>query len=186
MPRIYLLAATANAWVLIFILALAFAVQIIAGELPCPLCVMQRIGLMLCALGPIYMLVRQRSGILTARDVSVGGGIGALAGLFGAEASGRQVLLHILPGDGGFGAPVFGLHLYTWCLIAFLIHIAASGLMLVGAAWLPERRLTAWPLTGVTVIGFATIVAINIVFVIAEAGFNWMLPENPERYLLFG
>ena len=81
---------------------------------------------------------------------------------------------------------MFGLHLYTWCLIVFLIHIAASGLMQVGAAWLPERRLTAWPLTGVTVIGFATIVVINIVFVIAEAGFNWMLPENPERYLLFG
>jgi disulfide bond formation protein DsbB len=137
MPRLYLLAATVNAWVLILVLALAFVVQFASGELPCPLCVMQRIGLMLCALAPLYVLISQRDGEVTVRDVAVAGGIGVVAGLVGAAASARQVMLHILPNDPGFGHPVFGL------------------------------------------------VAANIVSVVAEAGFNWLLPENPIHYLLF-
>ncbi|HEX5863801.1 MAG TPA: disulfide bond formation protein B [Casimicrobiaceae bacterium] len=52
MPQLYLLAAAVNVWVLVLILSAGVAVQLIAGELPCPLCVMQRIALMLCALGP--------------------------------------------------------------------------------------------------------------------------------------
>lgn len=185
MQRLYLLAATANAWVLMLVLALGFVAQFAFGEPPCPLCVLQRIALMLCALGPIYLLTAQRSGELTARDVAVGSGIGILAGLFGLAASTRQVLLHILPNDPGFGSPVLGLHLYTWCLIAFLAHIAASGLMLIGTAWLPQRRMPPWPLTGITVATLATIIAANLLSVIAEAGLNWLLPDNPTGYLLF-
>lgn len=185
MPRLYLLAATANAWVLIAILVLAFVVQFAYGEPPCPLCVLQRIALMLCALGPLYMLIGQRDGELTARDVAVGAGIGILAGLFGAAASTRQVLLHILPNDPGFGSPVLGLHLYTWCLIAFLAHVCANALMLVGTVWLPQRRMQPWPLTGITAAAVGIIVAANLLAVIAEAGFNWNLPENPTGYLLF-
>lgn len=185
MPRIYLLAATANVWVLSLILVMAFVVQFAAGEPPCPLCVLQRIALMLCALGPLYLLVCQRDGEIAVRDVAVAGGIGILAGLLGVAPSSRQVLLHILPNDPGFGSPVLGLHLYTWCLIVFLAQIAASGLMLVGAAWLPQRRIKPWPLTGVTVAVLAVIVVANIVSVIAEAGYNWHLPANPTGYLLF-
>jgi disulfide bond formation protein DsbB len=185
MPRLYLLAATANAWVLIVILVLAFLVQFAYGEPPCPLCVLQRIALMLCALGPLYLLIGQRDGELAVRDVAVGAGIGILAGLFGAAASSRQVLLHILPNDPGFGSPVLGLHLYTWCLIAFLSHIAANALMLAGTAWLPQQPTRPWPLTGATAGAMAFVVAANLLSVIAEAGFNWTLPENPIGYLLF-
>lgn len=185
MARLYLLAATANAWVLILVLVAAFAVQFIYGEPPCPLCVLQRVGLMMCALGPVYMLIGQRDGEVAVRDVATAGGISILAGLFGVAASTRQVLLHILPNDPGFGAPVFGLNLYTWCLIAFLAHIAANGVMLIGTAWLDDRRVEPWRLTGITAIALAVVVIANIVSVIAEAGFNWMLPENPTGYLLF-
>ncbi len=185
MARLYLLAATANAWVLILILAAAFGAQFAFGEPPCPLCTMQRIALMLCALGPLYLLIGQRDGEVAARDVATGAGIGILAALVGVVASARQVLLHILPNDPGFGMPVFGLHLYTWCLIAFLAHIAANGVLLAGTAWLDDRRIEPWRFTGVTAIALAVIVAANILSVIAEAGFNWLLPENPTGYLLF-
>ena len=185
MARLYLLAATANAWVLILILVAAFAAQFIYGEPPCPLCVLQRIGLILCALGPLYLLVGQRDGEVAVRDVATGAGISILAGMFGAAASARQVLLHIMPADPGFGTPVFGLHLYTWCLIAFLAHIAASGVMLAGTAWLDDRRVEPWRFTGVTAFALATIIIANIASVIAEAGLNWTLPENPTGYLLF-
>jgi len=185
MPHIYLLAATANAWTVILILGAAFWVQFAAGEPPCPLCVLQRIGLMFCALGPVYLLIGQRNGDVSVRNVAVAGGIGIVAGLFGAAASARQVLLHILPDDPGFGSPVLGIHLYTWCLIAFIVHIAASGLMLIGATWLPERRIKPWPLTGVTAGALAAMVIANILSVIAEAGFHWELPSDPTGYLLF-
>lgn len=185
MARLYLIAATANVWVLILILLMAFGVQFAEGEPPCPLCVLQRIGLMLCALGPLYLLIGQRDGEVAVRDVATAGGIGILAGLFGVAASTRQVLLHILPNDPGFGAPVLGLHLYTWCLIAFLAHIAASGVMLIGTAWLSDRRIAPWRYTGATAAALALVIVLNIFSVIAEAGLNWDLPENPTRYLLF-
>jgi disulfide bond formation protein DsbB len=184
MPRLFLLAATANAWVLILILLMAFVVQIAAGEPPCPLCVLQRIAMMMCALGPLYLLIGQRRGEILSRDVAVAGGIGIAAGLLGVAASTRQVLLHILPNDPGFGSPVLGLHLYTWCLIAFLAHIAANALMLIGAAWLPEKQMKPWPLTRATAGALAIIAVANIVSVILEAGIAWDLPSDPTGYLL--
>jgi disulfide bond formation protein DsbB len=184
MARLYLLAATINAWVLLLILAAAFAVQLIAGEPPCPLCVLQRIALMLCALGPLYVLVQSRTGTLGCRDLAVGNGIAIVSALAGAAISTRQVLLHILPGDPGFGSPVLNLHLYTWCLIAFLSQIAAAGLMLVGAAWLKEQPVS-WRLTNAPAVGFLIIVLANLLSVIAEAGWHWDLPSDPTGYLLF-
>ena len=56
MARLYLLAASCNVWVLVLILASAFGAQLIFGEPPCPLCVVQRIAFMMCALGPVYTL----------------------------------------------------------------------------------------------------------------------------------
>jgi disulfide bond formation protein DsbB len=185
MARLYVIAATVNVWVLILILLAAFGVQFVNNELPCPLCVMQRIALMLCAVGPLYLLVGQRDGEVAVRDVAVACGIAILAALFGAAASGRQVLLHILPNELGYGRPLFGLHLYTWALIAFLAQIAASAVMLVGTAWFADRRIPPWRYTVVTAAALAIVVLANIGSVIAESGLEWTLPENPVRYLLF-
>jgi disulfide bond formation protein DsbB len=183
MTGLYLLAAALNVWVLVLILAAAFAVQLIAGEPPCPLCVVQRIALMMCALGPLYTLLQARDGALRYRDVAIGNGICIISALVGAAVSTRQVLLHILPGDQGFGSPLFGLHLYTWCLIAFCCQIAASSLMLI-AAWLKEQP-GCWRVTNITASAFVVVVVANLLSVIAEAGFNWDLPSDPVGYLLF-
>jgi disulfide bond formation protein DsbB len=184
MARLYLLAAILNVWVLLLILVAAFAMQLIAGEPPCPLCVLQRIALMLCALGPLYVLLQSRAGALTCRDVATGNGITIVSALTGAAVSTRQVLLHILPGDPGFGTPLLGLHLYTWCLIAFVCQIAAAGTMLIGAAWLKEQPVS-WRMTNVTAAGFVVILLANLASVVAEAGFHWDLPSDPTGYLLF-
>jgi disulfide bond formation protein DsbB len=184
MARLYLLAAAANVWVLVLILALAFGAQLMLGEPPCPLCVMQRIALMMCALGPLYTLVQSRDAPVSYRAIAIGSGIAIVSALLGAAAASRQVLLHILPGDQGFGSPLLGLHLYTWSLIAFISQIAASGLMLISAAWIEEKPIP-WRMTNVTAIVFLVIVVVNLLSVIAEAGFSWDLPSNPVGYLLF-
>jgi disulfide bond formation protein DsbB len=185
MAHLFLLAATANVWVLVLILAAAFGFQLIAGEPPCPLCVVQRIALMMCALGPLYMLRQTRRGVFAVRAIAAGSGIAIISAVLGAVVSTRQVLLHILPGDPGFGSPFLGLHLYTWCLIAFISQIAASGLMLIGSAWLKEEERISWRMTNVTAGAFVVLVVGNLLSVIAEAGFHWDLPPDPVGYLLF-
>jgi hypothetical protein len=132
----------------------------------------------------LHMLVQARDGVLTGRNVAVGNGIAILSALVGAVASSRQVLLHILPGDAGFGSPLLGLHLYTWCLIGFICQIAASGVMLIAAAWLGEQKVTA-RLAPVTASALIAVVVANLISVIAEAGFAWDLPPDPVDYLLF-
>lgn len=185
MAQLYLLAAVANVWALIFILAAGFALQFVLGELPCPLCVMQRIALMLCALGPLHILLSSRNGPLTVRAAAVGNGIAIVSAMLGAIASGRQVLLHILPGDPGFGSPVLGLYPYTWGLIAFACQIAASGVMLIAAGWLEDRPVRWQAAASTTAIAFATIVIANLLSLVAEAGLHWDLPQDPVEYLLF-
>ena len=87
-------------------------------------------------------------------------------------------------GDAGFGAPVFGLHLYTWCLMAFACQIAASAVLLIALAFITEKPLD-WRWTNATAVALAVVVVANLLSVIAEAGLNWDLPPNPVEYLLF-
>jgi hypothetical protein len=108
-----------------------------------------------------------------------------LASLLGAAISIRQVLLHILPGDPGFGAPMFGLHLYTWAAIAFACTIAASGVQLLGLQWFAGSAVRRIPGARLTGIALGVMLVANILSVIAEAGFAWRLPDNPTSYLLF-
>jgi disulfide bond formation protein DsbB len=182
--RLYLLALTVNVWVLVGILAAAFAVQLWLGEPPCPLCVVQRIALMLVALGPLHILLRTNAGGLTSRATAVGQGMAIIAAGLGAMAAGRQILLHILPSDSGFGSPLFGLHLFTWCFITFSCQIAASAILLITTPWLGDGKVRG-SMTMITTAAFAFVVAANLISVIAEAGLHWYLPADPSGYLLF-
>jgi disulfide bond formation protein DsbB len=185
MNALYAFALLANAWVLLAILAGAFIAQFAAGEPPCPLCVMQRIAMMMAALGPCSTLLMARREGLSQRAIAIGAGIGILASLLGAAISIRQVLLHILPGDPGFGAPIFGLHLYTWAAIAFACTIAASAVQLLGLQWFAGSAVRRIPGARLTGIALGVMLVANILSVIAEAGFAWRLPDNPTSYLLF-
>lgn len=58
MARLYLLATSLNVWVLVLVLVLAFSVQLILGEPPCPLCVLQRIRVQLLIPGDTFHTAR--------------------------------------------------------------------------------------------------------------------------------
>jgi disulfide bond formation protein DsbB len=103
------------------ILASAYFQQFAKHQQPCPLCLLQRLGMIGVSLGAFLNL---RFGI---RPVFYG--ISMLAALGGAAVSIRQILLHICPGSSTFGIPVFGLGLYTWAFLAFIASLA-------GIAWL--------------------------------------------------
>lgn len=105
------------------VLATALLLQLVTGELPCPLCMLQRIGFVAVGFG---LLLNLRFGPSPMHY-----GLVLIGALFGAAAAGRQVLLHILPGSGAYGAPLLGLHLYTWSLLLFLSVIAGTALLLL-------------------------------------------------------
>ena len=93
------------------VLLAAFYYQLFQNELPCPLCLLQR--------GCFVAL-----GIGFALNLSVGpsrlhDAMMLVSGLLGAGTALRQWLLHIAPGDAGYGSPLLGVHFYTWAFVAF-------------------------------------------------------------------
>ena len=105
------------------VLLAAFVMQFALGELPCPLCSLQRVALVLCGFGFVLNL---RFGVQPLHY-----GLSILAALFGVAVAGRQVLLHIVPGTGAYGSALFGLHLYTWSLILFAAVIAGIAVLMI-------------------------------------------------------
>ncbi len=163
----------------------AFWVQFGKNEFPCPLCIMQRMAMMLCALGPALIVMDGlKSRDIPAATVMAGYGMSILGAVVGLAASLRQVLLHILPDDPGYGAAVMGLHLYTWATIVFLVVLVFSGARLLLAANFtadpgPNRtvsRIVLWI--------FGLVLAANAVSTLFEAGFHAFLPANPTSYRL--
>jgi hypothetical protein len=93
-------------------------------------------------------------------------------------------LLHIVPPDPGFGAPVLGLHLYTWAFIVFAAVILVSGVNLMFARELnPGTVRYGWP-SRLVLLLFGAIIAANLVAVLLQEGLHWTLPDNPDRYRL--
>lgn len=163
----------------------AFVVQFGQGEFPCPLCILQRMAMILCALGPAYVIMKARDGEVKTSDFATGYGMSVVAAVGGASISIRQILLHIVPPDPGFGEPVLGMHLYTWALIVFVAVLVDSGLNLVFARELaPQGVEFGWPSRLVLWLLGAIIVA-NAIAVFAEEGLHWTLPDDPDSYRLF-
>jgi disulfide bond formation protein DsbB len=157
------------------VLLLGFFFQLAWGELPCPLCLLQRVAFVALAVGPILNI---RYGPRPSHYA-----LSILAALFGVTASVRQVMLHILPGNPGYGSPIMGLHFYTWAALIFLLAIA-----LIALAMLFERQFTdvhspppAYAKVAVWLV--IAITAANVLSTFLECGFA-VCPENPVRYLL--
>lgn len=163
----------------------ALAVQFVEHEMPCPLCMLQRMAMLLCALGPTYVLLKTRGGDVEPTDFAAGYGISVVAAVAGAGIAGRQVLLHIMPGDKGYGNPVFGLHLYTWSFIVFVTVLVVAGLNLIFVRELRPRGIQfGWPTT-LLIWLLGAVIVVNAVAVFFEEGLHWTLPPNPDRYQLF-
>ena len=180
----------------------ALWVQFVAGEYPCPLCILQRLAMILSAMGSIFVITHGHYARVQGFSVmGLGYGMSILAAVAGLFIATRQVLLHIQPGDPGYGSPVLGMHLYSWSVVVFLVVVLVSGLMLIfGRTPIlhcpachekesPEEskmkylrlrwysRVTFWV--------FGAIILINAFATVAESGFHAFLPDNPTSYRLF-
>jgi len=100
----------------------ALFIQFFYGEQPCPLCLLQRAAFVSVGIG---LLMNVRYGNKVSHWA-----IAIFSAAIGLAVSTRQVLEHITSPQ-GFGSPVLGLHMYTWCFIAFFITIVGSAVMLL-------------------------------------------------------
>ena len=105
------------------VLIAGFAYQFALDEEPCPLCLLQRVGLVAVGFGLSLNL------IYGAKPHHYG--IMLLGAVYGGSVSVRQILLHIVPGTGSYGSPVLGLHYYTWAGICFFLIIIGTAIMLL-------------------------------------------------------
>ncbi len=103
----------------------AFYFQFGLGENPCPLCLLQRMGMM----GVIFGLALNTYFGFRKEHF----GIVILAALIGSSFSIRQILLHICPVAGeatGYGSAVFGMHLYSWAVVIYVASMLGSVIFL--------------------------------------------------------
>ena len=161
------------------VLAAAYAAQLVLGELPCPLCLLQRILFATLAIGPILNI---RFGPRPSHYA-----ISLLAAVAGAAVSTRQVLLHIMPGDAGYGSALLGYHYYTWAVLGFI-----AAIILLAAILLFDRQFEAdeavLPATGGTFaqVGVWLVIALtiaNVATTLLECGFG-ACADNPIAYEL--
>jgi disulfide bond formation protein DsbB len=161
------------------VLTMAFIDQVWFGELPCPLCILQRAGLIAAgcgiALNAVFGPKPSHYGIAI---------IGAIAS---AAISMRQVLLHIVPGTGFYGPPVWGLHLYTWAFLFAVAIVLGSGFMLLFDRQFSQVQGGSGRLKGLSLIAlllFLVLTVANVFSTIALCG-TGLCPDNPEDYELF-
>ena len=179
-----------HAWVLAYsvVMLSAFYIQFVMGEFPCPLCMLQRYGMILATLGALFVIMQARRGTLTTARYAQGLGMGLIGVLAGASVSIRQIELHILPGDPGYGEPFLRLHLYTWAFITFAIVMIYVGVMLMlmprGIPQAPEDGTTARRVSTVIIWIFIGVVAANVIAIIFLEGFAMVLPDDPLSYNL--
>lgn len=106
------------------ILATAMVLQYAGGEIPCPLCLLQRVAMF----GIGFGIIRHVRGGYDGRNI----GIGLCWALFLLLVSVRQVLLNIVarPGHSYPGSAVLGLHMPVWSVvIAFAVLVAFAALL---------------------------------------------------------
>jgi disulfide bond formation protein DsbB len=155
---------------IIGMLSYAFVDQLYFGELPCPLCLMQRMGFVIIGFA---LVLNIRCGAYSAHY-----GWGIIGGLVGMTVSLRQILLHVLPGDKGFGTTFLELHFYTWAFVGYIGLIAGLAILLM----LPNRDVRSRSLLANTlVILFIILVFANLASTLLQCGLG-PCADDPVKY----
>lgn len=163
------------------VLLFAFIDQLLLSDLPCPLCLLQRVAFVLAGFGLALNLrfgPQPRYYALTI-----------IAALVGMMISARQVMLHIAPGTGSYGEAFLGLHFYSWAFLLF-------ALIILGVAFLlffhPQRdnQATEQPAAGwmgtLAIIAFWAVAILSLangISTFLECGLG-LCPDDPAEYQL--
>jgi disulfide bond formation protein DsbB len=180
MTRDYAIALNAlSLYAVALVLTAAFTAQLGLHELPCPLCLLQRILFAMLAVGPILNI---RFGPRPSRYAA-----SLLAAVGGAVVSTRQVLLHIMPGDAGYGSALLGYHYYSWALLGFIAAIVLlASILLFDRQFVDDatpQSLSGGGLAQIAVWLVIGLTAPNVASTLLECGFG-ACADNPIVYEL--
>lgn len=166
----------AGFFIIIIALVIAYCYQLGYFELPCPLCLLQRVGLILSGCGFLLNLV--------AGNKNSHYGLILLSSLATAAVAARQVLLHITAGDPGYGSAFIGLHFYTWALLLSLFLIGwVAIILLVRTEQTSQSTSRASLITKIVVTLFILLIAANLCSTILECGAG-QCADDPIYYQL--
>lgn len=162
------------------ILLFAFYDQYVYHDLPCPLCLLQRVGFVALMFG---FLLNIQNGPKSSHY-----GLILIASFYGAAVALRQISLHVIPGTRGCGDPFVGLHYYTWAFISFsVILLGISILLMVPGQYKHEPSVICFKQQPVWIQG---IIVITFVIIAANAGSAFFecgvgaCSDNPDMYKL--
>lgn len=158
------------------VLAAAFYYQFAMGELPCPLCALQRVGFVVAG---VALVLNLRVGPSSAHY-----GLAILTAVAAGSASLRQISLHAIPGTGHYGSALLGFHFYTWAFVAYgaLVAYCAVMLMLYPGAEQRARTVGRDALATFACVAFLLLAGANVASFLAECGLG-PCPDDPVGYL---
>ena len=124
----------------------AFVWQILHHQPPCPLCLLQRMALILIGAGLLLNLRLGPSPLHYAMAI-----LGALGGL---AVSGWQILAHSLSGGSAYGELLLGLQVSTWVFAWFVCLLVISLAMLaLDRKWGDNNLKRPLPVWGFIIMG---------------------------------
>ena len=172
---------------MLLVVVSAFVYEFVQQELPCTLCLMQRVAMLGIAFGAAMNLKFGPS----PRHY----GICAIFAVYGLAVAARQTLLHINPyfdkqtglpewsanANPPFGQEVLGLHLYVWGLVIFSVTLLFVGVMLLFGSQFKKLPLhTPRWLLGLVAVGLVALIAVSsaqALTTVAECGLA-SCPDN--------
>ena len=153
------------------ILTAAMAYQYGNSEIPCPLCLLQRVALF----GVCFGLIQNFRSGFSDRNT----GFSLLFTVFLLIVSVRQTLLNIYPrpGHAYVGSAVFGIHMPVWCVliaVALLAAFAVKLALLGGDSGRDNRQVPAPIAQLATIAGLYVVVlcVINFASVVLQCGLD--------------
>lgn len=163
------------------VLTAAMVLQIGFGDVPCPLCLLQRVALFGCAFGFIRELRGDATTEGTDRDTHRGTGIALGCAVLLLVIAARQALLDIVPrpGHAYVGEAVLGLHMPVWSVVIAVALLAGTAARLAhfgtphaapAGRDSPSRH---WPLESCTrglELYLVLLCALNVIAVVLQCG----------------
>ncbi len=153
------------------VLSAALFMQYVRGELPCPLCLLQRVAM----LGVCFGLMQNFRSGFSDRNL----GYSLLFSVFLLVVAARQTLLDIYPRPGHeyVGSAVLGLHMPVWSVLIAVALIGAFALKLciVGTedgARGPDRRSLVGQLAAAVSLYVIALALVNFGSVVVQCGLD--------------
>jgi disulfide bond formation protein DsbB len=153
-------------YVLAAILSAAMVFQYLGGEIPCPLCLLQRVAMF----GVCFGIVQNFRNGYSDRNA----GWSLLFSLFLLIVSVRQTLLNIYPrpGHAYVGSAIFGIHMPVWCVLIATALLIAFGLKLTVLGG--DNRLAGRRPQGTSQGALGRLATIGMIYVLALCAINFV------------